>query len=81
MTDKLLDALARFCLRRSRLILLGALVLAVLAVAAASRLTFDPDLLDLFLANLGQFTRLKEELRDPEDIQEPVLEALEQALM
>ena len=42
---------------------------------------FDPDLLDLFLTHLGQFTRLKEELCDPEVTQEPVLEALEQALM
>ncbi|HKB78760.1 MAG TPA: MMPL family transporter [Thermoanaerobaculia bacterium] len=64
MTDKLLDALARFCLRRSRLILLGALVLAVLAVAAASRLTFDPDLLDLIPQNDKEVNDFRTVLRD-----------------
>ena len=47
MTDRILDALARLCLRRNKEILIAALVLAVMAVLGATRLSFDPDLLNL----------------------------------
>ncbi len=64
MIDKILDALARFCLRRSRLIIVLAAVVAVVAVAAASRLTFDPDLLNLIPQNNKQVNDFRQVLRD-----------------
>ena len=42
-----LDALASLVLRHSKQIAIASLVLGVLAIAAASRLSFDPDLLNL----------------------------------
>jgi uncharacterized protein len=45
--ERLLDALARFCLRRNREIIIASALLGVLAVAGAMRLSFDPDLLNL----------------------------------
>jgi len=64
LTDRLLDALARFCLRRSRQILLAALVLALIAAAAASRLTFDTDLLNLIPQKNKQVNDFRKVLRD-----------------
>ncbi len=64
MTDKLLDALARFCLRRSRQIILAAVIVALVAVAAASRLRFDPDLLNLIPQKNKQVNDFRKVLRD-----------------
>src|SRR3954453_16514496 len=47
LTDRILDALARLCLRRNKEILIAALVLAVLAVLGATPLSLNPDPLNL----------------------------------
>jgi predicted RND superfamily exporter protein len=62
--DRLLDALARFCLRRSKEIIIAALVLAALAVAGALRLSFDPDLLNLIPQQNKQVNDFRKVLRD-----------------
>lgn len=64
MTDRILDALARFCLRRNREILITALVLAVLAVIGATRLSFDPDLLNLIPQQNRQVNEFRKVLKD-----------------
>lgn len=64
MINRLLDALARLCLRYSTGIAIVAAVLAALAVAAASRLTFDPDLLNLIPQNNKQVNDFRRVLRD-----------------
>ena len=64
MTDKLLDALARFCLRRSGRIIAASAVVAVIAVAAGSRLSFDPDLLNLIPQKNRQVNEFRKVLRD-----------------
>ena len=64
MTDKLLDALARFCLRRSGRIIAAAAIVAVIALAAASRLSFDPDLLNLIPQKNRQVNEFRKVLRD-----------------
>ncbi len=64
MTDKLLDALARFCLRRSGRIIAASVVVAVIAVAAGSRLSFDPDLLNLIPQKNRQVNEFRKVLRD-----------------
>jgi predicted RND superfamily exporter protein len=47
LTDRILDALARLCLRHSKLIAIAALVVFVGALLAARRISFDPDRLNL----------------------------------
>ncbi|HXA16242.1 MAG TPA: MMPL family transporter [Thermoanaerobaculia bacterium] len=64
MTDRILDALARLCLRRNREILITALVLAVLAVIGATRLSFDPDLLNLIPQQNRQVNEFRKVLKD-----------------
>jgi predicted RND superfamily exporter protein len=64
LTDRILDALARLCLRRSKEILIAGLVLAVLAVAGASRLSFDPDLLNLIPQQNRQVNEFRKVLKD-----------------
>ncbi|HKS23871.1 MAG TPA: MMPL family transporter [Thermoanaerobaculia bacterium] len=64
MTDKLLDALARFCLRRSGRIIAVSVVVAIIAVAAASRLRFDPDLLNLIPQKNRQVNEFRKVLQD-----------------
>jgi predicted RND superfamily exporter protein len=59
-----LDALARLCLRHSKQIAIAAVVLGILAVAAASRLSFDPDLLNLIPQNNKQVNDFRKVLRD-----------------
>ncbi|MEO8218685.1 MAG: MMPL family transporter [Acidobacteriota bacterium] len=51
MTDRFLDSLAEFCLRRSKLILILAFGALILAVGGATRLHFDPELLNLIPQN------------------------------
>lgn len=64
MTDRILDALARFCLRRSGRIIALSLLVAVLAIAAASRLTFDTDLLNLIPQKNKQVNEFRKALKD-----------------
>ncbi|HEY8711358.1 MAG TPA: hypothetical protein VIM68_00725, partial [Thermoanaerobaculia bacterium] len=64
MLDRILDALARLCLRHSKQIAIVALVLAAGALAAASRLSFDPDLLNLIPQNNKQVNDFRRVLRD-----------------
>ncbi len=63
LTDKILDALASLCLRRSKQIILIAVIVAIVAVAAASRLTFDPDLLNLIPQKNKQVNDFRNALR------------------
>ena len=51
MIDRFLDSLAEFCLHRSKLILSVAFALLLLALAGATRLHFDPELLNLIPQN------------------------------
>jgi predicted RND superfamily exporter protein len=64
LTDRILDALARFCLRRNREILITALVLAVLALIGATRISFDPDLLNLIPQQNRQVNEFRKVLKD-----------------
>ncbi|MBV9069196.1 MAG: MMPL family transporter [Acidobacteria bacterium] len=64
MTDRILDALARLCLRRNKEILIAAFVLAVLAVLGATRLSFDPDLLNLIPQQNKQVNEFRKVLKD-----------------
>jgi predicted RND superfamily exporter protein len=47
LVNRFLDALARLCLRHSKLVAIAALIAALIGLAGASRLTFDPDILNL----------------------------------
>jgi predicted RND superfamily exporter protein len=64
LIEKILDALAALCLRRSRQIIVVAVLVAIAAVIAASRLTFDPDLLNLIPQNNKQVNDFRKVLRD-----------------
>jgi predicted RND superfamily exporter protein len=64
LTDRILDALARFCLRRSKRIIFVSLIVAVAAVITASRLTFDTDLLNLIPQKNRQVNEFRKVLRD-----------------
>ena len=64
MTDRILDALARLCLRRNKEILIAALILAVLAVIGATRVSFDPDLLNLIPQQNRQVNEFRKVLKD-----------------
>src|SRR5438552_3766091 len=64
LIERILDALAELCLRRSKQIILAAVIVAIIAVIAASRLTFDPDLLNLIPQNNKQVNDFKRVLRD-----------------
>src|SRR5260221_13857954 len=64
LTDRILDALARLCLRRNKEILIAALVLAVLAVLGATRVSFDPDLLNLIPQQNKQVNEFRKVLKD-----------------
>ena len=62
--DRLLDALARFTLRRNKGIIVAAALLAALAVAGALRLSFDPDLLNLIPQQNKQVNDFRKVLAD-----------------
>src|SRR6266540_1648055 len=64
LIERSLDALAKLCLRHSKQIAIIAAILGVGAIAAASRLTFDPDLLNLIPQNNKQVNDFKRVLRD-----------------
>src|SRR5205085_10408443 len=63
LIDRTLDALARFCLRRPKQIIWISFVCALLALAAASRLSFDPDLLNLIPQNNKSVNEFRKVLR------------------
>src|SRR5438270_8287021 len=58
------DALSSLVLRHSKQIAIAALVLGILATAAASRLSFDPDLLNLIPQKNKQVNEFRDTLRD-----------------
>lgn len=64
MSERLFDALARLCLRHSSRIIIVALIVALAAVIGASRLTFDPDLLNLIPQQNRQVNEFRKVLRD-----------------
>src|SRR6266513_985817 len=64
LIDRILEALAQLCLRRSTQIILAAIVVAIVAVIAGSRLTFDPDLLNLIPQKNKEVTDFRKVLRD-----------------
>ncbi|MGZ7078025.1 MAG: MMPL family transporter [Thermoanaerobaculia bacterium] len=64
MVDRTLDALARLCLRHSKQIAIAAVVVGLLSIAAASRLRFDPDLLNLIPQKNRQVNDFRKVLTD-----------------
>lgn len=64
MTNRILDALANLCLRRSKTIILISFLVALAAVAGAMRLSFDADLLNLIPQNNRQVNEFRKVLRD-----------------
>jgi predicted RND superfamily exporter protein len=64
LTDRILDALARLCLRRNKEILIAALLLAGIAILGATRLSFDPDLLNLIPQQNRQVNEFRKVLKD-----------------
>jgi predicted RND superfamily exporter protein len=64
LIDRILDGLALLSLRHSKRILFVAVLVAVGAVAAASRLAFDPDLLNLIPQNNKRVNDFRKVLRD-----------------
>jgi len=64
LVDRTLDALARLCLRHSKQIAIAAVVVFVLSLAAASRLNFDPDLLNLIPQKNRQVNDFRKVLSD-----------------
>ena len=64
LIDRTLDALARLCLRHSKQIAIAALLLGVVSIVAASRLSFDPDLLNLIPQKNKQVNDFRKVLAD-----------------
>ena len=64
LTDKIFDTLARLCLRYSKQIAIAAVLLAVLALVAGTRLSFDPDLLNLIPQKNKQVNDFRKVLKD-----------------
>ena len=64
LTDRILDALASLCLRRSKTIIVISMFVALAAVAGAMRLSFDPDILNLIPQNNRQVNDFRKVLRD-----------------
>ncbi len=64
LIDRSLDVLARLCLRHSKQIAIISFLAALLAFAGASRLRFDPDLLNLIPQNNRQVNEFRKVLRD-----------------
>jgi len=64
LTDKIFHTLARLCLKYSKQIAIASVVLALLGLLAASRLSFDPDLLNLIPQNNKQVNDFRRVLKD-----------------
>ncbi|HEX8172711.1 MAG TPA: MMPL family transporter [Thermoanaerobaculia bacterium] len=63
MTDRILDALAKLCLRHSKQIAIAAAIVGAIAIAGASRIHFDPDLLNLIPQKNRQVNDFRRVLR------------------
>ncbi|HEX2123888.1 MAG TPA: MMPL family transporter [Thermoanaerobaculia bacterium] len=59
-----MHAIARLCLRHSKSIAIAAAVIGALAIGAASRIHFDPDLLNLIPQNNREVNEFRKVLRD-----------------
>src|SRR5436189_1213760 len=64
LLDRIFHALARLVLRHSKAIAIAAALVAGLAIAAASRIHFDPDLLNLIPQNNQEVNDFRRVLRD-----------------
>jgi predicted RND superfamily exporter protein len=64
LTDRILHALARLCLRYSKQIAIVSLLLTIAALLAATRLSFDPDLLNLIPQKNRQVNEFRKVLKD-----------------
>ena len=64
LTDRILDALASLCLRRSKTIIVISVLVALAAVAGGMRLSFDADILNLIPQNNRQVNDFRKVLRD-----------------
>jgi predicted RND superfamily exporter protein len=64
LSSRIFEALADLCLRHSRKIIIIALVVGLLAAAGASRLSFDPDLLNLIPQQNRQVNEFRKVLKD-----------------
>jgi uncharacterized protein len=64
IVDRILDALARLCLRHSKQIAIAAFAVGVIALAGASRIHFDPDLLNLIPQQNREVNDFRKILRD-----------------
>src|ERR1051326_2402496 len=64
LLDRIFDALARLVLRHRKAIAIAAAIVAVLAIAAAARIHFDPDLLNLIPQNNKEVNDFRQVLRD-----------------
>jgi predicted RND superfamily exporter protein len=64
LIDRILDSLARLCLRRSREIIFISLLVAIAAIAGGMRLTFDTDILNLIPQKNRQVNEFRKVLKD-----------------
>jgi predicted RND superfamily exporter protein len=64
LTERLLDALAGLCLRRSKTIIALSILVAVAAIGGGLRLSFDPDILNLIPQNNRQVNEFRRVLKD-----------------
>lgn len=64
LTSRIFEALAELCLRHSKKIIIISLVVGLAAAAAASRLSFDPDLLNLIPQQNRQVNEFRKVLKD-----------------
>jgi predicted RND superfamily exporter protein len=64
LINRLLDALAKLCLRHSKQIAIVSLVVGLAAIATAAKLSFDPDLLNLIPQQNRQVNQFRKALKD-----------------
>jgi predicted RND superfamily exporter protein len=64
MFTRFSESLAHYCLRHSRKIIIASALAALVAVAGASRLSFDPDLLNLIPQQNREVNEFRKVLRD-----------------
>jgi hypothetical protein len=64
LTERILNSIARLCLRHSKGIAIVSLLAGLLALAGASRLRFDPDILNLIPQNSRQVNEFRKVLKD-----------------
>lgn len=64
LIDKILDSIARLCLKHSKQIAIASVIVVLASLAAAYRLTFDPDLLNLIPQKNKQVNEFRKVLMD-----------------